>query len=58
MTVSLGGILAKKMGLPIKLAAVTTVNDIVCRTLKSGDLSVSDKVIKTLSPAMDIQVMH
>ncbi|KAG1681979.1 Threonine synthase-like 2 [Nymphon striatum] len=52
------GVLAKKMGLPIKLVAVTTVNDIVYRTFKTGDLSVSDKVIRTLSPAMDIQVPY
>ena len=50
------GYLAKRMGLPIKkLILATNENDILTRFVNSGDYSVRG-VIKTISPAMDIQV--
>jgi threonine synthase len=50
------GYLAKKMGLPInKLLVATNQNDILHRAISEGKY-VSEKVIETLSPSMDIQV--
>jgi threonine synthase len=46
----------KKMGLPInKLLVATNQNDILHRAISEGKY-VSEKVIETLSPSMDIQV--
>lgn len=40
-----GGYLARRMGLPIaKIIAATNMNDIVTRTLQSGDLSYGPNV--------------
>ncbi len=52
----LAGFVAFKMGFPIQLIAVVNPNDIVHRTLKSGDLSLAPTVQPTWASAMDIQV--
>jgi len=50
------GYCAKKMGLPIKqLAIATNQNDILCRTLETGQYKL-EEVIPSISPSMDIQV--
>ena len=46
------------MGLPINLVAAVTPNDIVHRTFKTGDFSLSEKVLQTWATAMDIQVPY
>ncbi|XP_014673407.1 PREDICTED: threonine synthase-like 2 [Priapulus caudatus] len=46
------------MGLPIHIVAAVTTNDIVYRTVNSGDYSLSKEVIPTLAPSMDIQVPY
>jgi threonine synthase len=52
----LAGWMAKRMGLPIdRLVIATNSNDILTRTLASGDYIVQ-KVHPTQSPSMDIQV--
>ena len=52
----LAGLFAKKMGLPIKLTCAVNNNDIVARTIESGDFSAADNVVQTFASAMDIQV--
>src|SRR5690606_29145190 len=50
------GYAAKRMGLPVeRLVIATNDNDILARTLASGDYRTSG-VIATTSPSMDIQV--
>ncbi|OGH04410.1 MAG: threonine synthase [Candidatus Lambdaproteobacteria bacterium RIFOXYD1_FULL_56_27] len=50
------GILAKRMGLPIKkLVLGTNENDILSRAFQSGDYS-TKAVVPTISPSMDIQL--
>lgn len=50
------GYVAGEMGLPIKqLVVATNVNDILSRTLNTGDYTVGS-VTPTISPSMDIQV--
>lgn len=50
------GYVARQMGLPIKkLIVATNENDILARTLASGEYSVKGAVA-TISPSMDIQV--
>jgi threonine synthase len=50
------GFVAKKMGLPVdQLIIGTNVNDILARTLATGEYSTGE-VIPTQSPSMDIQV--
>ncbi|MBD1168164.1 threonine synthase [Pelagibacterales bacterium SAG-MED06] len=50
------GYLAKKMGLPInKLIVATNQNDILHRAISKGSYEV-EKVTKTISPSMDIQI--
>ncbi len=50
------GYVAAKMGLPIeRLVIATNVNDILARTLDTGDYEVRG-VVATTSPSMDIQV--
>ncbi|XP_021251633.1 threonine synthase-like 2 isoform X2 [Numida meleagris] len=49
------GCIALKMGLPIQLVAAVNSNDIIHRTVKDGDFSLSDHVKATLASAMDIQ---
>jgi len=52
------GFVAKKMGLPIQMVAAVTPNDIVHRTLQTGDFSLSEEVLQTWATAMDIQVPY
>ncbi|XP_046796603.1 threonine synthase-like 2 isoform X6 [Gallus gallus] len=49
------GCIAQKMGLPIQLVAAVNSNDIIHRTVKDGDFSLSGCVKATLASAMDIQ---
>ncbi|XP_073695508.1 threonine synthase-like 2 [Garra rufa] len=49
------GYIMKLMGIPLRLVAVVNSNDIVHRTVQSGDFSMSDSVKQTLAPAIDIQ---
>ncbi|XP_052538997.1 threonine synthase-like 2 isoform X2 [Tympanuchus pallidicinctus] len=49
------GCIAQKMGLPIQLVAAVNSNDIIHRTVKDGDFSLSGRVKATLASAMDIQ---
>jgi len=50
------GYAAKRMGLPIEtLAIATNDNDILARTLTSGEYRMKD-VVATTSPSMDIQI--
>lgn len=50
------GYIAKQMGLPIEqLVVATNVNDILSRTLSSGEYKIGN-TIPTISPSMDIQV--
>lgn len=50
------GFVASKMGLPIdRLVVATNVNDILVRTLATGDYEIRD-VTATTSPSMDIQI--
>jgi len=52
------GYVAYEMGLPIKMVASVTPNDIVHRTLQTGDFSLSETVLQTWATAMDIQVPY
>ncbi|MED6244052.1 Threonine synthase-like 2 [Ataeniobius toweri] len=47
--------IAIQMGLPLKLVAMVNSNDIVHRTVTSGDFSMATSVTQTLAPAIDIQ---
>jgi threonine synthase len=50
------GYVAQRMGLPVeRLTIATNLNDILVRTLNSGQYEVRD-VVATASPSMDIQV--
>nr|XP_056713659.1 threonine synthase-like 2 [Euleptes europaea] len=49
------GLIAQKMGLPIELVAGVNSNDIVHRSARHGDFSVSGSGKPTLASAMDIQ---
>lgn len=49
------GIIVKRMGVPLRLVAMVNANDIVHRTVQSGDFSMSSSVTQTLAPAIDIQ---
>ncbi|XP_020495690.1 threonine synthase-like 2 [Labrus bergylta] len=49
------GFIVKQMGLPLKLVAMVNSNDIVHRTVTSGDFSMAASVTQTLAPAIDIQ---
>ncbi|XP_058472717.1 threonine synthase-like 2 [Solea solea] len=49
------GVIVKQMGLPLKLVAMVNSNDIIHRTLSSGDFSMAATVTQTLAPAIDIQ---
>ena len=50
------GFVASKMGFPMELIAVVNPNDIVHRTIKSGDMSMAKEVHPSWASAMDIQV--
>ena len=45
------------MGVPLQLVAMVNSNDIVRRTVQSGDFSMAADVKQTLAPAIDIQVL-
>jgi len=50
------GYVASRMGLPVdRLVVATNVNDILVRTLATGDYEIRD-VMATTSPSMDIQI--
>ncbi|XP_069025086.1 threonine synthase-like 2 isoform X1 [Embiotoca jacksoni] len=49
------GCIVKQMGLPLKLVAMVNSNDIVHRTVATGDFSMAANVTQTLAPAIDIQ---
>lgn len=49
------GYIVKHMGLPLKLVAMVNSNDIVHRTVTTGDFSMAANVTQTLAPAIDIQ---
>ncbi|KAM4528383.1 threonine synthase-like 2 isoform 1-T2 [Odontesthes bonariensis] len=49
------GYIVKQMGLPLKLVAMVNSNDIVHRTVTTGDFSMAPSVTQTLAPAIDIQ---
>ena len=51
------GFVASKMGFPMELIAVVNPNDIVHRTIKSGDMSMAKEVHPSWASAMDIQVL-
>ncbi|XP_062602967.1 threonine synthase-like 2 [Saccostrea cucullata] len=52
------GIIAREMGVPLEFVCAVTENDIVARTVKTGDYVIADHVIPTLAPAMDIQIPY
>ncbi|XP_061180477.1 threonine synthase-like 2 [Saccostrea echinata] len=52
------GIIARKMGVPLEFVCAVTQNDVVARTVKTGDYRIADHVIPTLAPAMDIQIPY
>ena len=53
-----GGYMAKKMGVPIgKLCAAVNINDISHRVIESGKFHKSERMEKTLSDAINIQVV-
>uniref|UniRef100_UPI003AAA8616 threonine synthase-like 2 n=1 Tax=Centroberyx gerrardi TaxID=166262 RepID=UPI003AAA8616 len=49
------GCIVKQMGLPLQLVAMVNANDIVHRTVQTGDFSMAANVMQTLAPAIDIQ---
>lgn len=49
------GYIVKQMGLPLKLVAMVNSNDVVHRTVTTGDFSMAVNVTQTLAPAIDIQ---
>ncbi len=54
-----GGYMAKKMGLPIgTLCAGVNINDITHRVIDGGKFHKSERMEKTLSDAINIQVVR
>ncbi|XP_044538847.1 threonine synthase-like 2 [Gracilinanus agilis] len=49
------GCIAQEMGLPVRLATVVNRNDIIHRTVRQGDFSLSGNTRASLASAMDIQ---
>lgn len=49
------GCILTQMGLPLKLVAMVNSNNIVHRTVTTGDFSMAANVTQTLAPAIDIQ---
>ncbi|XP_076020014.1 threonine synthase-like 2 [Genypterus blacodes] len=49
------GCIVQQMGLPLKLVAMVNANDVVHRTIQTGDFSMADNVTQTLASAIDIQ---
>lgn len=52
------GILAREMGVQLEFVCAVTQNDVVARTIQTGNYAIADHVIETLAPAMDIQVYN
>lgn len=52
------GIVASKMGLPVRLVASVNRNDAFGDVLRTGTLNVSQPVVPSLAPAMDIMVPY
>ncbi|KAK3599421.1 hypothetical protein CHS0354_036440 [Potamilus streckersoni] len=53
----MSGCVARKMGLPVQFVCAVNKNDIVSRTISSGDFSMTE-VTPTLATAMDIQMPY
>ncbi|KAF7644275.1 hypothetical protein LDENG_00224900 [Lucifuga dentata] len=49
------GCIVQQMGLPVQLVAMVNTNDVVHRTLQTGDFSMAADVTQTLATAIDIQ---
>ena len=53
-----GGVIARQMGLPVrKFCAAVNANDITHRVMQTGQFYKSEAMIKTLSGAINIQVV-
>eukprot|EP01080_Neovahlkampfia_damariscottae_P002375 gene2375-2840_t len=52
------GIIASKMGLPIKFIGCVNENDIIDRCVRNGCFELNSDVFQTTSPSMDIQVPY
>lgn len=52
------GILAREMGVQLEFVCAVTQNDVVARTIQTGNYAIADHVIETLAPAMDIQIPY
>lgn len=50
------GYIVKQMGLPLKLVAMVNSNDVVHRTVTTGDFSMAANATQTLASAIDVQV--
>lgn len=44
------------MGVQLEFVCTVTQNDVVARTIQTGNYAIADHVVKTLANAMDIQV--
>lgn len=54
-----GGYMAKQMGIPLgNLCAGTNINDITFRVLQSGKFYKSEQMERTLSEAINIQLVR
>lgn len=54
-----GGYMAKKMGIPIgKLCVGTNINDITYRVMQTGEFYKSERMERTLSEAINIQLVR
>lgn len=53
-----GALIAREMGLPLKIVAAVNENDIVARTMATGTFQTGSSVFASTSPSMDIQVPY
>ncbi len=53
-----GCVVARTMGIPLQIVSTVNENDIVDRTFRLNDFSLSDSVVHTPSSAMDIQIPY
>ena len=53
-----GGVVARNMEVPLKFVCTVNENDIVDRTLRLNDFSMTDTVLLTPSSAMDVQIPY
>lgn len=54
-----GGFMAKRMGVPLgMMCSGVNVNDILYRTIKIGEFHKSSKMEKTLSDAINVQLVR